>query len=284
MRPERRPGGATTLAREDAADVAVLRQRLDGFYSSATAYPDFQEQIDKSDFWAPILARVRDGVAGGGTSRVLEFGAGRTRFGTFLGELRPAVVFHTQDVTPINRDHLSTQADEVLIRDLKGVDGPYDVIFSTFVWEHVTDPRAVLEHLLRILSPGGSLFIACPRYDMPGYVPPSARHYSRIRQALVNAALMWRRLVALATRRPGFWIHHDPAVFHAPFFIDADAVHWASLHDLRLSMPPGFRLRRLAVPVRSAGVIGRLRQWIWARFLLLFVRIDKGDSPELRSG
>jgi SAM-dependent methyltransferase len=250
---------------------------LDEFYRTTQVYDAFKSLNQLPDIWRPIKAEIerisRRKEAGRepGACRVLEFGAGRTGFGDFLGDLRGKVEYHTQDVTPSNKDVLESQSNRAIIGDVLDLAGPYDVIFSTFVWEHITNPRAVLDHLLKILSPDGSLFLASPRYDLAGYVPPTARHYGFGTRAALAARLQLARLATRLGGRPRFLIHLDPALFHKPWYRDADAIHWVSLHDLRRALPPTCRL---SIP--DAPAPGGLKRQIWKRFCLLFVRIHKG--------
>lgn len=259
------------LATEDDPRVGELRTRLERFYASTTEYPDFRvESNSKPEFWAPVREEVRRLLVSRDRCRVLEFGAGRTAFGAFLGELRPRVRFEAQDITAQNREYLSTRADAVHIADLRTLAGPYDVILSTFVWEHLTSPRATLDALLRMLSPGGSLFIACPRYDMPGYVPPSARHYGVAGRLGVACRLATRRFFPASVS--SFPIHLEPKVFFRPWTRDADAVHWVAMNDF-FNLPQGYSCRRLRIPVRG------VRARIWERFLLAFVQITRAETP-----
>jgi len=264
-----RPGYLTT---EDSRSVAELRQRLDAFYAATTEYSDFQvESNSKPEIWTPIVGFIEQRLAEQKSCRVLEFGAGRTGFGRFLGRLRDRVKFEVQDVTPQNREYLAGEADAVHIGDVAATTGPYDVIFSTFVWEHISNPRLTLDLLLRRLAPGGALFIACPRYDMPGYIPPSARHYrvgARLRLVLWQTA----RWLGLSSNQDRFLIHTDPALFHLPWFRDSDAVHWVSLRDFA-AVPSGFGFKRLLIPAPG------IRGCVWSRFLVAFIQITRKERP-----
>ncbi|MCC6321888.1 MAG: class I SAM-dependent methyltransferase [Phycisphaerales bacterium] len=253
--------------------VAELRRRLDEFYGTTVVYDAFKATNQQPTVWAPIrseIERLGSAMPVGHKVRVLEFGAGRTGFGDYLGELRNRIEFHTQDVTPQNEEFLRTQCDRVHVGDVLELPGPYDVVFSTFVWEHVSNPVRVLTHLLDSLSVGGSLYIASPRYDLPGYTPPTARHYGTLSRAGLLASLTLRRLFTRLGGRPAFLIHTDPSMFHRPWYRDADAIHWVSLHDLRRALPEGFELT-LPPTTAPAGLKGR----IWHSFCLLFVKITK---------
>lgn len=268
-------GLVRTITDETDPRVGELRARLDSFYSTTTSYADFSKEVARHDrIWTPIAAEVRRLAAGGRKVRVLEFGAGRTGFAGFLGDLRSKVEFTVQDVTPTNRDALAATADRVHIGPLQQLQGPFDVAFSTFVWEHITDPRSTLDHLLSQLSPGGSIFIACPRYDIPMYVPPSARHYSKPAQYAMSWWLFGQRVMTRLGGQPRFFVHVDPSVLNRPWYRDADAVHWVSVHDF-FRGAPGCAVRRVSIPVEN------FRERLWRDLLLAFVQIQKpgGTTP-----
>lgn len=252
---------------EKSQAAQELRSRMRRFYDSVPNYDAFAETNDLGPFWRPILAEVRARAETGGC-RVLEFGAGRSGFAMKLGALRPRVEFHVQDITGVNAEHLRTMADHVWIGDLGQITGRFDVIFSTFVWEHLPNPRESLGKLLELLSPDGCLILASPRYDLPGYVPPSARRLGKRSQWLLSAWLTLRRARVALGADPDFLVHSEPACLHGPWFRDADAIHWVSRFDLR-HLEPAYRIESLKIP--TFGLKNRL----WARFALLFVRITR---------
>jgi len=262
------------FCRDNDPRVIELRRRLDKFYATTKTYTAFLEPSSQPDFWGLIRREIDDRLAANRSCRILEFGAGRTGFRAFLGETSVPVEFHVQDVTPQNQSYLETQAQQVFICDVRQITGHYDVIFSTFVWEHVTNPRELLDHLLGLLNPGGVMAIASPRYDFPGYICPSARHYPLLKQLCLAAWLVSRRLRVVLGGSSDFLIHLDPAVFHGPWYRDADAIHWVSLADLRRYIGRRYELTSLRLPVSKAGSLrDRLVRWLWARRLVLFVRI-----------
>lgn len=257
------------FGQENSTEVIELRQRLDNFYSNTQDYTAFHEANSKPEFWEPIKTYIQDILKQKGSCRILEFGAGRTGFGDYLQALKEVVTFDVQDVTPSNKEYLLNQADNVYIDDVCNINNQYDIIFSTFVWEHITNPKAVINHLLNLLNPGGSLFVISPRYDFPFYLSPSAKHLSGIQRFYISIWLQWRRLLVLSGGKPDFLIHFEPAVFYCPWFRDADAIHWVSLWDLKRHLPQNVQLERLHISVTG------FRSKIWERFLLLFVRIHK---------
>lgn len=264
------------LARECDKPTNVLRARLDAFYAATSDYQAFQESSHHPALWAHVVDEIerllaqRSRESSNRSLRVLELGAGRTGFGDYLRQrgCRGRVRFTAQDVTAQNREHLRGQADAIHIGSVQTLNAePFDVIFSTFVFEHVTDPAATLRRCEDLLAPGGSLFIFCPRYDLPFYLPPSAGHYSRSRRLGIACAVMTARLRTRLTGRPAFLIHHDPALFSQGFARDRDAVHWVSRWDLRAWFRGRAELTDLPVPA------GPGKDWIVKNLLQVHLRI-----------
>ncbi|HMA93452.1 MAG TPA: hypothetical protein VKP30_12245, partial [Polyangiaceae bacterium] len=137
-------------------------------------------------------------------------------------------------------------------------------------WEHITNPAETLGYLLRMLSPGGRLIVASPRYDFPFYIPPSARHYTSYEQVMLTLWLTWKRLQAIWCEDARFLIHLDPAVLRSPWYRDADAVHWVSRWDIRRALPPGYGARWLQPQCRA-----NIRQRLFFEFMLLFVEVSR---------
>jgi SAM-dependent methyltransferase len=254
------------LTDEDSPEVKELRDRMDAFYATCPTYSAFQEPTQKLDEWNHVKAAIAEIVAARGRCRVLEFGAGLSGFSDFLGELRRSVELTIQDVTPVNAAFLALRADHLHIGSIMEISGGFDVIFSTFVLEHVSDPRATLEKLMGLLSPGGSLFVFCPRYDFPFYISHSADHYSRARRLLLGLRVICTRLWSLLARRPAFLIHLDPAMLHMEWRMDRDAIHWASLIDLRLFF------RKLSIHA------GSWKDWVVKKLLRINVRFVKAGG------
>lgn len=219
---------------EGSPAARELRTRLDAFYRRAPDYPAFVEASSHADCWRYVLARAREIVGRNGACRILEVGAGRSGFASALGELRGSVFYVAQDVVPRIRGWPEVKADDVHIGDLGSMTGEFDIIFSTYVFEHVTNPRAFLDSAISLLSPNdGSLFIFCPRYDMPFYLPRSLRNRPWTGRLRIGLHVCWRRMMTAMSRRPAFLIVANPAVFEVAWRPDVDAVHLVSSFDLR---------------------------------------------------
>lgn len=225
-----------------------MRRQLDHFYQSTDQYTPFDQVSDQSSCWAWVYQRILElSEQAERPIQVLEFGAGRTGFMRHLPRhLRDRMRFVAQDVTDANREFLEQEADEVVIGDIAEVAGSMDVIFSTYVWEHISNPVATLERLLDMLRPGGSLFLFCPRYDVPLYIPPVLRHLSKSSQHAATGRLMLARMRTRIGGRGLFGIVTEPAVLgQTQWFRDADAIHLVSLNDLRQHLASRATVRRL---------------------------------------
>jgi SAM-dependent methyltransferase len=247
--------------------IVELRSRLDDFYAKTTNYLAFQATVQRDAEYALIDELLVDAIAGrtDGRARILELGAGRSGYRQYLDQHHPnKFQYDAQDVTASNGEYLRPLCDKLFIGDISAMQGEYDLILSTFVFEHISNPLEFLSHVKRLLAQGGWHVIFCPRYDWPGYVCPSMRHLSRLRQLLHSAWLSSSRLMSRLDRRPRFWVNLDPSMFHGPWFRDADAVHLVGRFDVeqwhRLN---GFDVRRLYL--RCGG----MKEFILRRLLTL---------------
>lgn len=250
--------------------VHDLRARMDAFYRTTGDYEAFQSRSWHPHLWSfviDVVAHFKNGDC-----HILEVGAGRSGFAEYLRQRGVTAHFTAHDVTPRNEAYLKENADAVVIGDLHHLSETFDIIFSTFVLEHITDPIATLETCWRLLKDGGKLFIFCPRYDAPFYLPPSADHYSGIARVGLALRLAVARLRALVTRKARFFVYADPAVFTLPWSRDRDVVHWVSYFDLTIFFGSRGRLRKLHVP--SEG----LKDAVVKNFLQINIVVEKpGD-------
>jgi SAM-dependent methyltransferase len=276
-------------AKLSVLEKQTLRCQLDEFYGKVSDYIAFEQASHQTIAWSNIRAKIDDRLQkkGGDIVMILEIGAGRSGFGEWLKEqgLRDRVRWSTQDVTTQNARWLDSQADEIFYGDVSEIPATaqFDIVFSTYVLEHVTDPAIHLNYLHSFLRPDGSLFIFCPRYDLPGYFCPSSRHLNWFTR--LGFGLQWGggRLNSLVSGRPTFLIQTDLAAFHQPFFIDADAVHWVSLLDLKQwTRSKGAMIRSLQYGSPKSWS----KDWIVKRFLTCAVEIRKSvqiDSTQKQS-
>jgi len=253
--------------------ASQLSDRLRDFYGTTTDYIAFSAPSKQTLLWSHLAAELRERFPSTANRkvRVLEVGAGRSGLSEYLqtSGLRDHVDLHAQDVTAQNAAWLEEYFDSVTIGSIEEVPGKFDFVLSSYVFEHVTNPRAFLDSLWSKLAPGGVILMTCPRYDAPFYLPPSVDHLSVPQRVALACYVVWRRLVTLVTRRPAWLVLKDPAVFHLPFSIDRDAVHWVSWFDIRAQWPQATRLK-----LASGGI----RDWIAKNLLTVGFRMERSGE------
>ena len=257
------------LTSDDNSSTAELRKRMDLFYQNTQDYSAFQTVNELPVQWNYVRRAILSVLEKKPLCRVLEIGAGKSGFPGFVHDLKPSIHYTAQDVTRANEEHLLAVADTVHFHSIGQIGGEFDVIFSTFVLEHITDPRQTLEKLFSSLSLGGKLFIFCPRYDFPFYLSHSADHYGTLRRLGIGLWLALARLWACLMRRPLFLVHTDPAIFHLPVYRDRDAVHWTSLWDLEAFFRGRGRIESLKL------TSGNTKDWIVKNLLQINVEITR---------
>jgi len=259
-----------------------LEARMEAYYSAVPDYPAFHTPSNHPLEWVHVLAEVINRSNSQSPVTILEFGSGRSGFPAWLRDHLASVGARTslhitcQDVTATNRFHLQEVADEVIIATLDGgvlQPAGFDIIFSTHCFEHVARPEQLLHTLVKLLKPGGSILLFAPRYDLPFYLSPSAGDLSIFQHLLLSLKLMAIRFFSVLRDRPAFVIDTRPSCLDRPFRRDADAIHWVSLHDLRVFA------RRFGLVMTELDVTHHAprlsKQWIIDQFSKLSIRLVK---------
>jgi 2-polyprenyl-3-methyl-5-hydroxy-6-metoxy-1,4-benzoquinol methylase len=206
-------------------EILNLNEKMNEFYQNTNTYTAFISPSNHERQWREIIREARKRFSN--TSiRILEVGAGKSGFKKFSIENNfNNFEFVCQDITDKNTDYLIQNADEAFIGDLNDIAGKFHIIFHSYVFEHISCPRAFLDKIDSLLLPGGFHCIECPKYDFWFYTPNSLDHIPPIKIILF-------RLQQLFRHRP-FSIISDPAIFHLPFYLDRDAVHFVNEKDIR---------------------------------------------------
>jgi SAM-dependent methyltransferase len=269
------------LARAASGDRRLrdLQERMVRFYEKHLPYYRDAAEGDKSFIYEPILHHIKARYASlSRPVRVLELGAGRTSFVDFLNRSSEAdiVEYVAHDINDTNVEFYIENGIEFVCGGWPEVRarGQFDLCFSTAVFEHLVEPHRFLQGITEALSPGGDAIIFCPKYGVPGYVPPAIRWLPWIDQQLVTLFLFFSNLWVRATGIPNFWICVEPAVFKKPWRRDFDAVHMVSFADLKAALKKQFELRRF--PLHRSSVRMRLLH----RIIHLSVIIRKRGSHD----
>lgn len=126
------------------------------------------------DIWTDFPATVQRIAAHPGVVRVCDLGGGAMPLLSldFIGEhgLRYEVVdVSAEELAKAPAGYTTVQAD-VLDPELSRRCGPYDLVTSGFVAEHVSDPARFHANVLAILAPGGHAVHAFPTLYEPAFV------------------------------------------------------------------------------------------------------------------
>jgi SAM-dependent methyltransferase len=262
--------------KRDEINLIELKKKIFTFYKTTTIYDDYKTVNYKPDLWSHIIETIESDFSDKNIS-ILEFGVGKSSFPNFVNEvLKKNIRFDAQDIIVNNKEYLQKLYDNVFLAELTTLNNEfkYDIIFSTFVWEHLNNPEDVLKHLFEILKPDGSIFIFCPRYDYPFYVSPSAKHYGKSKFVVISIFVTYMRLLAILTKKPNFLIHLDPSIFHMEWKRDYDAIHWASYWDIKYSVPKEYEVEKIKIRTDSNSFSYKF----WAKYLLLAVKIKKKNN------
>jgi 2-polyprenyl-3-methyl-5-hydroxy-6-metoxy-1,4-benzoquinol methylase len=263
-----------------------LEARMQAYYAAVPDYPAFHSPSHHPLEWRQVLAELCNRRTSQSPLAILEFGAGRSGFPSWLRQqlvlagARASVAITCQDVTATNRIHLQQVADAVVISPLQEGVLPqcsFDIIFSTHCFEHVARPEQLLHTLTGLLKPGGSLLLFAPRYDLPLYLSPSAGDLSIPQRLLLSLRLLAIRLISRLRGTPVFVLDTKPACLDRPFRRDADAIHWVSSHDLHLfARRQGLAITQVSVS-QHAPVLSK--QWLIDQFCKLDIVLHKPESP-----
>lgn len=240
------------LVRASPRDPRIrrLEAELQKFYYGNSMYYDCADN-DKELFYGPIIEHLVDMEKSvKRTLRVLEIGAGRTKFLESVRNRYPnmRVEFYAHDINDTNIKYYQQRKMNFIIGGWEQIRRslPFDFIFSTFVYEHVCDPQAFLETTTARLTQNGSFAVICPKYVVPGYVPPAIRWLPWWYKHVLTLALAVSNLLVKITRRPKFWICIRPSVLTRGWARDYDAVHMVSTADLRAWLGSRFDIRKVS--------------------------------------
>lgn len=111
--------------------------------------------------------------------RVLDAGAGTGLFSRALADMGARLVSLDvgEKLLGLVRAKCATQTVVGSVLDLPFPDGAFDLVLSTEVIEHTTDPRRAVSEFARVLSPGGKLVLTVPnRLWRPAILLANALH------------------------------------------------------------------------------------------------------------
>ena len=209
----------------DDEDILELELKLEEFYKNTTDYTVYEKMTWRPNYWAEVLRQLEK--TGAKPGRILEIGAAKSGFGEYLKCRGKEHEIAFQDITNRCRDHLSSYSNELYFCPVEELHcEKFDIVFHSYVFEHISRPRAFLNAVENLLTEGGRHIIESPRYDLFIYIPPSLRHL-RTREKIAYI------LEGVMGNRPPFSIVKSPGILCRPYRRDLDAVHIVTLENMK---------------------------------------------------
>lgn len=102
--------------------------------------------------------------------RVLDAGCGKGRYANLIKQLYPHIEMHAVDVSDEMLRHVSQNIDtkKASIQSLPYPNGVFDCVYCVETLEHVPNPEAAINEMVRVLAPGGRLVIIDKNLEKQG--------------------------------------------------------------------------------------------------------------------
>ncbi|MBW3600378.1 MAG: class I SAM-dependent methyltransferase [Planctomycetes bacterium] len=154
-----------------------------------------------------ILQRLRPFVRE--RDRILEIGAG---IGCTVKSFEMAG-YDAQGIEPHHgfqefaRKHLGARVTRCTLADLPDRE-KFDVVLLVHVIEHFNHPRRELRRIVRLLNPGGRLYVECPNAEAPHAAPGKMFHFAHVYNFTNRTLAMLAKANGLACQAMVFEPHH----------------------------------------------------------------------------
>ena len=152
-------------------------ERLGELYSSyKDGLPELHREImqddSQSDLYEYCARRMLKRVSGLSEPSWIDVGAGGGELSAILAKLLPrssgrAIDLHARPerlAAHTSVEWIQCDINEDGFASKTGLANSADMVISTAVWEHVLRPDFYARDLLRLLKPGGVLYLMCPNY------------------------------------------------------------------------------------------------------------------------
>jgi len=256
-------------------EIKIMNKKMEKYYEKADDYPVYKIETKSTQFWEKMIPEILNQLNYKKKIKILEIGAAKTGFYNFLKKkkLHKKISFAVHDINKRNKKwYIKNKIKKKYFFDINKINEKFDIVFSTYVLEHVVNPRNFLIKQIKMLNKKGSIFIFCPRYDFPMYLNPSSRHFNLWTKIILIFSHIYYRAFSLIFKKSYFLIQNDLAAFHNSFYTDADSMHWVSKFELE-SFFKNFGLKISNLNIKSKTIFSK--EWIVKKYLVCSLKITK---------
>jgi SAM-dependent methyltransferase len=202
------------LTRSRSNVLDAVKRRREAFLDAHSDAADWQARMLSGTtyaLWAaarPIMAEHCRGV-------VLDAGSGRGAWRRTI--LETASAYESIDLAPRNDDVPTWIGDVCEMSQVP--DARYDTVVCHQVLEHVRRPAAALEHMHRVLKPGGLLIASAPHLSRRHELPHDYFRYTQegLASAMSGAGFSVERIVAYGGVLS--FLHHQTSMVMPGLFV-----------------------------------------------------------------
>ena len=266
-------------------ELAVLNSKIFKFYKDNT-YGPFVKTTDHSSpggLWRFIAQEIKkDYQKNKKKIKILEIGAAKTGFANYLikNKIYNCVDFYTFDITKKNQAwYKKIKCKKSFFKNLN-IKYKFDMVFSSYVLEHIVHPEKFLKKNINLIKKNGKIFIACPRYDLPFYLNPGCKHSSPLVKLNFAIKHIFYRFITIVFKKNFFLTHDDLAIFHKPYFVDANSMHWVSKFEL-INFFKERNFKTFSLNVNSKVLFSK--DWFVKKFLTVAIMIKVTSDQGNRS-
>jgi 2-polyprenyl-3-methyl-5-hydroxy-6-metoxy-1,4-benzoquinol methylase len=226
----------------NAEIVPPNREAYDKWHEVFSTDPDAN-----TPWYRLIKTHLRRGDLEG--RRILEIGCGRGDFTCWLAREfgnTAEVCGADFSATAVRKAQAFAKSRQLrarwLVTDIQSIAAPssnFDVVFCCETLEHVRDPRKAVAELVRVLKPGGRLFVSTPNYTglmglYRGYLRLVGRPYTEVGQPINHFTTLPRTIGWI--RSAGLRITDVDAIGHYLPFPGRPPIEMSLLDNLRSLM------------------------------------------------
>lgn len=156
------------------------KEKIDILWNKEAYYQLIEDCQGLNDFANnDIINKIKDFISTNNLNKILDVGCGEGGVINYLsGGVSKDVKFYGLEVAEAglrrarDRRISNTEFQSYDGKTIPFADGVFDLCFSTFVFEHLTDPERVFGEMTRVTKKDGYVIIACPNYGSAFFHSP----------------------------------------------------------------------------------------------------------------